>query len=141
MFPEDAAQQPALAHIIGVDDTAAAKLDTLTRVVDPGEVDVEGGLNQAKDDLDGLGRNVVDIELADDPVQHVQTTVQAQSEEVIRVDDGGNGSLAEEEKLWEDADRFEDVGEVPEPLKREKSVAVSNQYFGGGGAMVQREQN
>lgn len=124
VLAKDAPQQPALAHVVGVDDAAGAQLDALPRVVDPGEVDVERGLQEPEDDLHGLGLGVVDVELAVDPVEDVQAAVEAEREEVVGVDDGGDGGLAEEEELREDADGFENIGEVPEPL------------FGGGGKLV-----
>ncbi|ROW14815.1 hypothetical protein VPNG_03698 [Cytospora leucostoma] len=55
VLPEDAPQQPAPAHVVRVHDAAAAELDALAGVVDPGKVDVEGRLEQAEDNLDGLG--------------------------------------------------------------------------------------
>lgn len=118
MLPEDAAEQPTLAHVIRVNDAAAAELDALARVVDPGEVDVEGGLDEPKDDLDGFRGHIADVELADDPVQNIQAAVETQGEEVVRVDNGRNGGLAEEEELREDAHGFEDVRVVPEPLEK-----------------------
>lgn len=116
MPAEDAAQQPASSHVVGVDDAPAAELDTLAGVVYPREVDIQGGLDETEDDLHGLGLDVLYVELARQPVEDVEPTVQSQCEQVVAVDDGGNGGLAEEKELWEDADGLEDVGEVPEPL-------------------------
>lgn len=117
VLAKDAPQQPAPAHIVGVDDAAAAELDALAGVVYPGKVDVQGGLDQAEDDLDGLGLDILHVELARQPVKDVEPAVQAQREQVVAVDDGGHGRLAEEEELREDADGLEDVREVPEPLR------------------------
>ena len=51
-----------------------------------------------------------------DPVEDVEGAVGAQADEVVGVDDRGDGGLAEEEELWENADGFEDLGEDPEDL-------------------------
>ena len=64
MLSKDAAQEPAPAQIISVDDTAATELDTLACVVDPGEVDVERGLDDAEDDGDLVRAGVALVESA-----------------------------------------------------------------------------
>ena len=106
-----------MAHVVGIDEAAAAQLDTLASVVYPGEVDVEGGLDDAKDDGDDVDAAVLGVEPADEPVDAVEGAVGAESEEVERIDDGGDGGLSEEEKLREDADGLEDLGQDPEPLR------------------------
>lgn len=52
------------------------------------------------------------VELALDPIQDIEGAIGAEGEEIEGVDDGGDGGLAEQEELREDADGFEDEGEV-----------------------------
>jgi hypothetical protein len=49
------AEDPAFGNIIRVDDSSAAKLDSLAGVVYPEEIKVEGGLNDSENDRDGFG--------------------------------------------------------------------------------------
>lgn len=51
-----------------------------------------------------------------DPVQDVEAAVRAEREEVVGIDDGRDGGLAEEEELRDDADGLEDDGERPDDL-------------------------
>lgn len=104
MLAKDPVQQPAPAQVVGVDDGAVSQLDALPRPVDPGEVEVQRGLDEAEDDRDRVGRPVVDVQLAPDPVQDVQAAIGAEEEDVEGGDDGWDGGLPEEEELWEDAD-------------------------------------
>ena len=92
-----------------------AQLDALTCVVDPGEVDHEGGLDRAPHP--GCRVAVVGFVGATyNPIKNVEEAVCAQCDEVVRVNDCGNSGLAQEEKLRDDADGFEDFGEYPEDL-------------------------
>jgi len=116
VLAKDPVQQPAPPQVVGVHDRAVAQLDALPRPVDPGEVEVEGGLDEPEDDGDGVGRAVVAVELAPDPVEDVEAAVGAEEEDVEGGDDGGDGGLPEEEELREDADGLEDYGEGEEPL-------------------------
>jgi hypothetical protein len=86
----------------------------LPRVVDPREIDVEGGLHDTEDD-----RNRVEPLLGgapDDPVEDVEEPVAAQRQEVETVNDRGDVRLSQEQELRQDADRFEDDGESPAEL-------------------------
>jgi len=116
LVAKDAAQQPAAAHVVGVDDAAVAELDALAGPVHPGKVNVEGRLDDTEDDRDGVGMPVVGVEHAEGPVEQVERAVGAKEDDVKGRDDGGNGRLAEEEELREDTDGLEDLGEGPEPL-------------------------
>lgn len=68
--------------------------------------------------------DVVAVELARDPVEDVEPAVQTQREEVVAVYNGGNGRLSKEEELGENADRLEDVGQIPKPLLVDKVRTV-----------------
>lgn len=116
LVAEDAGEQPSAAQVVGVDDAAVAQLDALARPVDPGEVDVEGGLDDAEDDGDGAGLPHVCVELVQEPVDDIEGAVGAEEDDVERGDDGWDGGLAEKEELWEHAEGFEDLGEDPEVL-------------------------
>ena len=129
LVPKDAAQQPAAREVVGIDHAAVAQLDALARPVDPGKVEVEGRLDDAEDDGDGVRLLVVGVELAQDPVEQVQAAVGAEEDDVEGGDDGRGGGLPEEEELREDADGFEDLREDPEPLCLEDLL----DGFGGGG--------
>lgn len=120
---KDAAQEPAAREVVGVDDAAVAQLDALPRPVHPGEVEVEGGLDDAEDDRDRVRLLVVGVELLEDPVEQVEAAVGAEEDDVEGGDDGGDGGLAEEEELREDADGFEDLGKDPEVLLVERRLA------------------
>jgi hypothetical protein len=116
LVPKDAAQQPAAREVVGIDDAAVAQLDALARPVDPGKVEVEGRLDDAEDDGDGVGLLVVGVEPAPYPVEQVQAAVGAEEDDVEGGDDGRDRGLPEEEELREDADGFEDLRKDPEPL-------------------------
>ena len=60
------------------------------------------------------------------PVEDVEAAVGAKSEEIVGINNGGDGGLAEEEELGEDTDGFEDYGEGPGELGR----MVSGGLFG-----------
>ncbi|KAJ6442577.1 mannosylphosphorylation protein (Mnn4) [Purpureocillium lavendulum] len=113
---KDAPQQPAPAHVVGVDHAAAAELDALPRVVDPRKVDVQGRLDDAEDDRHGVGLASADVELAPDPVEAVQAAVRAEGHQVEGVDDGRHGRLPQEQQLRQHAGGLEDLGEDPHPL-------------------------
>lgn len=72
-------------------------------------------MDDAEDDADGI-EVVLAAHGAKDPVEDVEEAVAAECCEVEAVDDGGDGSLAEEEELREDADGFEDDAEGPDDL-------------------------
>ncbi len=116
LVSKDPVEQPPAREVIRVDDAAVAELDALARPVDPGKVEVEGGLDDAEDDGDGVGLLHVCVELLEDPVEEVEGAVGAEEDDVEGGDDGRGGGLAEEEELGQDADGFEDLGEDPEPL-------------------------
>ena len=65
-----------------------------------------------------------------DPVEHVKEAIQAERYEVEGAYDGGDGGLAEEDKLGNYAHGFENLGEDPEELERvslyRKKQAKSN---------------
>lgn len=94
------------------------QLNALAGVVDPGEVDVEGGLDDAENDRDGVGFAHVGVEFADDPVEDIEAPVGPECYKVVGVEDGGDRCLAEEKELGEDADGLEDYGEGPAELGR-----------------------
>lgn len=73
-----------------------AQLDALTCVVDPGKVNHEGGLNRTPHPR-GRVAVVVFVGATYDPIKNVEEAICAQCNEVVRVDDGGNGGLAQEE--------------------------------------------
>lgn len=113
---KDALQEPRAAHVVGIHHAAAAELDALAGVVHPGKVNVQRRLDDAKDDGDGAGLAAGYVKLAHQPVEAVQRAVRTQRNQVEGVDDGGDGCLAEEEELGQDADGFENLGKDPEPL-------------------------
>lgn len=80
-------------------------------------------MDQAKDDGYLVWAWVALVEAADEPVEAVETTVGPKSKKIEAVDDGGDGSLAKEEKLRKNADGFQDLGEDPEPLEDCKLVS------------------
>ncbi len=110
----EATHEIALTKIVGVDDSTASQLDPLSAVVDPCEVDVQCGLNDAKDDAGRIEETFVDA--TPDPVEDVEEAVATERDEVVAIDDGRNGGLTEEEKLWQDADALEDDTEGPDNL-------------------------
>ncbi len=116
VLAEDAAQQPALSYVVGVDDAAVAELDALARPVDPGKVEVEQGLDDAENDGEVVEQVVGGVEGALDPVEDVEAAVGAEGEQIVGVNDGRNGGLAQEQQLGQDGDGLEDLGEGPEPL-------------------------
>lgn len=100
---KDASEEPAAAQIVGVHNTSATELDTLACVVHPSKIDVQGGLNDAKDDGDGIRAGVLLVKGANEPVEAVQGAVGAKGEEIEGIDDSGDGRLAEKEELRQDA--------------------------------------
>ena len=82
LVSKDAPQEPGVTHVIRVYDTAATQLDTLASVVDPEEVEIEGCLNNAEDNGDGVDAVVIGIETTNKPVDTVESAVGAESEEV-----------------------------------------------------------
>ena len=122
MLAKDPVQQPAPAQVVGVYDRAVAQLDPLPRPVDPGEVEVESGLDEPKNDGYRVWGPVVAVELAPYPVEDVEPAVGAEEEDVEGGDDGGDRGLPEEEELRKDADGFEDYGEGEKPLVGRQSA-------------------
>jgi len=59
---------------------------------------------------------VLFVHRACDPVQDVEGTVRAKADEVVGIDDGRDGGLTEEEELWQNGDRFEDLRKCPKDL-------------------------
>lgn len=116
VLAKDAPEEPAPPQVIRINHATTTKLDALASVVDPSKVDVESRLDDAEDNRDGVRTGVIAVETADQPVDAVKGAVGAESEEVEAVDDGGDGSLAEEEQLGQHADGFQDLREHPEPL-------------------------
>lgn len=113
---KDATKQPTATHIVCIDNTAVAQLDALPCPVHPAKVDVESCLDDAEENRDRVGRASVGVEFAEDPVDEVEGAVGAEEDDVEGGDYGGDRGLPEEKELREDADRFEDLGEDPEPL-------------------------
>lgn len=117
---DDLVDEPAISHVICVDDAARSQLDSLPRPVHPGKVDVEGGLDDAEDDRDGI--RLVGAEETIDPVEDVKGAIRTESDEVERVDDGGDGGLTEENELRQDTECLEDDGESPKNLGKGEMV-------------------
>lgn len=80
------------------------ELYALPRVVHPCKIDIERCLYDSEDDGDSVRFFSGCFHLAQDPIQDVEAAVRAQAGEVVGVDDSRDSGLAEEEKLWEDAD-------------------------------------
>lgn len=73
-------------------------------------------MDDAEDNRDAVRAGVLPIEATNEPVEAVEGAVGTETDKIHRVDDGGDGRLAKEEQLREHADRFEDLGEDPQPL-------------------------
>jgi hypothetical protein len=70
----------------------------------------------------------VHFELADEPVDAVESAVRTEGNEVEGVDNGGNGRLSQEEKLGKNANGLEDLGEYPHPLGDVSDVKIMERY-------------
>ena len=116
MMLREPSNKPTPRQILRVYHTASSQLDALPRVIYPGEVDVQRRLDDAEHDGDGIEVALLLVGDALNPVEDVEGAVGAQADEVVGVDDRGDGGLAEEEELWENADGFEDLREDPEDL-------------------------
>lgn len=108
---DDLVDQPTPADIVAVNDTSVPQLYALSCPVDPCKVKVKEGLDDAKGNADGEDEaEIVLGGAANDPVQNVKSAVGPKCGEVETIDDGGDGRLAEEKQLREDAEGFEDQG-------------------------------
>jgi hypothetical protein len=116
---KDSVEKPAPSHVIGVDNAAVSELDALAGVVDPGKVNIECCLDDTEDDRHGVWFVMVGI--APNPVGDVQRAVGTKCQDIARVDDGRYSRLSKEKQLGKNGNRFEDFGEVPEPLDVNKS--------------------
>lgn len=116
LVAENAVEKPTPPDIVSVDDATVSELNPLSRVVHPEEIEIEGRLDDSKNDGHGIRFPVVGIELSPDPVQAVQSSVGAQGNEVEGIDDGRDARLSEEKELGQDTDRFENLREIPDPL-------------------------
>lgn len=114
---EDSAEEPSAGHVVSVDNAATSELDALASVVNPGKVDVQGSLDNAENDGDGVGLLAGDLEFTDEPVDTVEGAVGTESDEVEGVDNGWDGCLSKEEKLRKNANGLENLGEYPHPLQ------------------------
>lgn len=93
-----------------------SKLDSLSAVIHPCEIDVECCLNNTENNRDWVWSAVIDVKSAPNPVQNVKSTIHAQRKKIVTVDDCGNSCLAEKEELWQHADGFEYDREDPGKL-------------------------
>lgn len=92
-------------------------------VVDPEEVAVEDGLDEAGDDGDPVDLVVGALgEVAPDPVGDVEGAVEAQGEQVVGGDDLGLAGALQHEELRQDGHRLEPDGEGPRHLPRRPVV-------------------
>lgn len=106
---KDLADQPTSADVFTIHNTTISQLDALSCPVYPGKVKVEEGLDDAERKADGENGAVIGFGgAADDPVEDIKGAVRTKSREIEAVDDGGDRCLAEEEQLWQDAERLED---------------------------------
>lgn len=69
-------------------------------------------MQDAKDNRHSIRLHRIRRRVTLDPVTDIQRAIRAQREEVIRVDDRWNRSLAQEEQLRQNAHALEDEGEV-----------------------------
>jgi hypothetical protein len=112
---DDAPHQEALAQIVRVNYASASQLDSLAAVIHPGEVNVEGGLNNAEDDANRVEEMLCGT--SNNPIEDIECTVPAKCYEIVTVDDGRYGRLAQKQKLRQDAHAFEDDAEGPQGLR------------------------
>lgn len=93
-----------------------AELDALSAVIHPCEVHVESSLQHPENDGHRVWLAISDVQLPPYPVEDVEGAVGAEREQVVGVDYGWDGGLAEEEQLRKNAGGFEDYGEGPHDL-------------------------
>jgi hypothetical protein len=122
VLTQQAYDEPSSVQIVRVDDAAGSKLDSLAAVVDPGKVDVKGGLDDAKNGGYGIEMSIGFGCGAVDPVENIQGSITSEEDKVVRVDNCWNGCLAKEKELGEDANGFEDFGEDPKNLEKKELV-------------------
>lgn len=93
----------------------------------PEEVNEQSGLDDTKDDRNGVGWSTGGINPSIDPVQDIEKTIGAEGKQIERIYNRRDRGLAQEKKLRENADRFEYYREVPEPL-REAPIALKYKH-------------
>jgi hypothetical protein len=73
---------PTFTIIFRIDYTSISKLDALTRIVDPSEINVESSLKDTKDHRDRIPV-FLGAEPSHKPIQYVERAVRAQSKEIV----------------------------------------------------------
>ena len=112
----ETSDEPSTAQVFRIDNAALSQLDTLACPVYPRKVEDKRSLYGAPDPASGI--DVFDlVDTACDPVKDIHEPVCAEGNEVEGIDDGGNGGLAKQQELRDDADRLENLGEDPEHLQ------------------------
>ena len=92
----DSSYQEALAQVVTIDHAAAPQLYPLPGVVDPGEVDVQGSLNNAKDDADGI-EEVFRADQPPEPIYNVEGAVAAERNQIVAVQNRRDRGLSKEQ--------------------------------------------
>lgn len=106
--------QEALAQIVRIHNSSTTQLDALSAVVYPCKVDVEEGLYDAEDHGDWI--ETISRSFTVDPIEDVEEAVATKRDEVVAIEHGRDGGLAEELQLWEHAYGFELYAERPKQL-------------------------
>jgi len=91
-------------------------------IVDPEEIRIEDGLDQAGQDGDAVGEILGEV--APDPIGDIQGAITTQGEQVMRGDGLGLAGALQEEELRQDGDALEPDGEGPEDLGGRVAVGI-----------------
>ena len=95
-------------------------------VVDPEEVAVQHGLDDACNEGDPVHLMADLREVAVDPVRDVQSAVQSEGKQIVRGDGLGLPRSLQHEQLRQDGNRLQPDGEGPQDLSHVVSVRENN---------------
>ena len=88
----DPSNKKALAQVIRINDSTAAQLDPLPRVIHPRKINIQRSLDDTEYDANRI--ECVFCRAADNPVEDVERPVAAQGDKVVAVDYSRHGDLA-----------------------------------------------
>ena len=103
-----AAHQPASTKVIRINNTAITQFDPLTTPIHPRKVKVESCLHGTKYSCNGL-KMMLCSEVADEPVEDVESSIGAKGNQVEGVNYSGHAGLSKKDELWQYANTLKDL--------------------------------